>query len=589
MSPDANPLSILVTPAEIAGWNVDGLPSDRVSTENGCVVANTERWPLFIDPQLQGIKWICEKEKNNNLAVVRLGQKDLLRKLEMAMENGWSLVIENMGERVDAILQPVIGRSTIRKGRKLYIKLGDTEVELAPTFKLIMHTKLSNPHYPPEIQAEAALINFAVTEAGLEDQLLSDVVLKERPDLAEQSKFLVEQQQGFKILIQQLEDEILHKLNTAEGDVTEDVELIEGLENAKRISVDIAAKAIIANETEAAVNETNEKYRSVAARGALVFFIMNDMFKVHTYYIYSLAAFKVVFLRGIDLTGSPPEVLQLVRRVAERKQAEALAAGDAEKKAENGGDEDREEGEDAADEAEVSADAAGDAEDGGGAKEDKEGEDGEEGEEAPAAAEEEEVEEMPEIEVIDEAISGRCLALIDVCTKTIFEYIRRGLFERDKLTIATKLALSILLKEEKIEPAKMRFVVYGGEVDGVARPDAIEWLPEVCWRRVKYLESFKKTFSDGDSQLIPSITDDDPDAWRLWFDDPFPETKPYVNYKCISASMFLPSPSLPFIPPHFPPSLSFALCHPPSPSATLNPLFRPPPPTPHRQVPKAIP
>ena len=77
--------------AEIAGWNVDGLPSDRVSTENGCVVANTERWPLFIDPQLQGIKWICEKEKNNNLAVVRLGQKDLLRKLEMAMENGWSL------------------------------------------------------------------------------------------------------------------------------------------------------------------------------------------------------------------------------------------------------------------------------------------------------------------------------------------------------------------------------------------------------------------------------------------------------------------------------------------------------------------
>jgi hypothetical protein len=30
-----------------------------------------------------------------------------------------------------------------------------------------LHTKLSNPHYPPEVQAETALINFTVTEAGL--------------------------------------------------------------------------------------------------------------------------------------------------------------------------------------------------------------------------------------------------------------------------------------------------------------------------------------------------------------------------------------------------------------------------------------
>ena len=124
------------------------------------------------------------------------------------------------------------------------------------------------------------------------------------------------------------------------------------------------------------------------------------------------------------------------------------------------------------------------------------------------------------IKVIDEAIAGRCESLIKVCTQTIFEYIRRGLFERDKLTIATKLGLSILLKEGKIESQKMRFVVYGGEVDGVARPDAIEWLPEACWRRVKALEAFKETFGE----LIPNMTED-PDPWRLWFDDPFPEQK----------------------------------------------------------------
>jgi len=40
---------------------------------------------------------------------------------------------------------------------------------LHKTFRLFLQTKLSNPHYPPEIQAEAVLINFTVTEIGLGD------------------------------------------------------------------------------------------------------------------------------------------------------------------------------------------------------------------------------------------------------------------------------------------------------------------------------------------------------------------------------------------------------------------------------------
>ena len=66
--------------------------------------------------------------------------------------------------------------------------------------------RLSNPHYPPEVQAEAALINFTVTEAGLEEQLLALTVQKERPDLALQKSELIKQQNEFKIKIKELED-----------------------------------------------------------------------------------------------------------------------------------------------------------------------------------------------------------------------------------------------------------------------------------------------------------------------------------------------------------------------------------------------
>ena len=66
-----------------------------------------------------------------------------------------------------------------------YIKIGDKEVEFHPQFRLILHTKLANPHYKPEMQAQTSLINFTVTIDGLEDQLLANVVRLERPDLEE--------------------------------------------------------------------------------------------------------------------------------------------------------------------------------------------------------------------------------------------------------------------------------------------------------------------------------------------------------------------------------------------------------------------
>jgi dynein heavy chain len=105
----------------------------------------------MIDPQLQGITWVRERERVNELVIVRLEQKDMIRKLKMALEKGTPVLIENMGERVDAVLAPVISRSLTKKGNRMSLKLGDDEVEYNPKFRLYMHTKLSNPHYPPEI------------------------------------------------------------------------------------------------------------------------------------------------------------------------------------------------------------------------------------------------------------------------------------------------------------------------------------------------------------------------------------------------------------------------------------------------------
>lgn len=65
------------------------------------------------------------------------------------------------------------------------IKLGDKEVEWDPNFRLYLTSKLSNPHYCPEVSGKTSIINYGLTQQGLAEQLLGVTVAHERPDLEE--------------------------------------------------------------------------------------------------------------------------------------------------------------------------------------------------------------------------------------------------------------------------------------------------------------------------------------------------------------------------------------------------------------------
>lgn len=74
MTEGLDPISMLTDDATVAKWNNEGLPGDTMSTQNATIALNCERWPLLIDPQLQGIKWL-KSHYGSSLWVVNLGQK----------------------------------------------------------------------------------------------------------------------------------------------------------------------------------------------------------------------------------------------------------------------------------------------------------------------------------------------------------------------------------------------------------------------------------------------------------------------------------------------------------------------------------
>lgn len=300
-----DPLQILSTDASIADWLKDGLPSDRISIENGAIITSCSRWPLLIDPQLQGIKWLRRREEskssegNGKLVILQLNQPGWIKKVEAAITDGSAVIIEALGESIDAVLDPVLSRAVYRKGRTLFLKFGSEEVEYDANFRLYLQTKLVNPHYKPEVAAQCTLINFIVTERGLEEQLLAKVVNCEQHELEAQKQQLQQDFNNYQIQLLDLEDQLLERLANAPDDILSDVPLIEGVEATKNKATEINSAVKKGKETEIVINEAREVYRLIAAEGSMLYFLLVQLSNINHMYQYSLDSFTGFFFKSI--------------------------------------------------------------------------------------------------------------------------------------------------------------------------------------------------------------------------------------------------------------------------------------------------
>jgi dynein heavy chain len=70
--------------------------------------------------------------------------------------------LENVEEKLDAAIEPVLMKQVFKKGGQWLLKLGDQDVPYSQEFRFYITTKMPNPHYLPEVFVKVTVINFTV-------------------------------------------------------------------------------------------------------------------------------------------------------------------------------------------------------------------------------------------------------------------------------------------------------------------------------------------------------------------------------------------------------------------------------------------
>jgi len=289
----------LAKPTEQQKWNNQELPSDQFSIENGILVTKGRRYPLMIDPQLQGNKWIKNMEKDK-LQILDPLEPNYMAVIEKAIMNGTTILFQNLGEEIDPSLELVLNKSINKMGEGNYAMLiGEKQIPYNPNFRLYLTTKFSNPKYKAEVSTKVTLVNFIVKEDGLEEQLLNKLIEHLEPTLERNRREFIKKKGDNERTLKELDDEVLRLLQETKGSLVDDDNLIKTLQTSKEKEDEIKQSVETISQSIKKTTDLRNNYRPLGTKASVLFFALNDLNKIDHMYQFSLDSYISEFVKSI--------------------------------------------------------------------------------------------------------------------------------------------------------------------------------------------------------------------------------------------------------------------------------------------------
>jgi len=307
-------LRIMSTESELLTWKAQGLSADRLSQENAVMIKCGTMVPFIVDPNSQAIEWL--KLYLPNADTVLQQDPKLLSQLELAVRFGKVVIVQEV-DGIEPFLFPLLRRDLSRQGPRQVVQLGEKMCDYNEGFCLYLCTRNSNAidSLPPNAACLVTQVNFSVSRAGLEGQLLGTTLQHEKPELEQRKSELLQKEEDFKVQLAELEKKLLEQLADASGNILENEPLIKSLEGAKAAATTITESLVESNRLQVDLDQQREVYRPLATLGSRIFILIRELSNMDHMYRFSLEAFLVLFGKVLNLEMSTDSIDEKLRQL----------------------------------------------------------------------------------------------------------------------------------------------------------------------------------------------------------------------------------------------------------------------------------
>ena len=176
-----------------------------------------------------------------------------------------------------------------------WIKLGSKKVDLNLNFKFYL-IKSYMPKLDDCSRSYLTLINLMPNSANTQLKFLSLIIQVRKPELEKRKLDLEQEQKIMNRKLQELEDELLIKLNDSTGNLLEDKNLIDSLKQTKQLANEITSSLAKLQQLSEQLERERNQFMPLAQYASNIYFKLKQLKSVNTIYQFGINEFEQLFV-----------------------------------------------------------------------------------------------------------------------------------------------------------------------------------------------------------------------------------------------------------------------------------------------------